>query len=71
MTMPIEQITVKCPQCNNTYETHYRGSINLQLDNFDSDYIEEMSTGTCPECGQKIALDSLVVQADGVWEFNG
>ncbi len=69
MTMPIEQMTVECPECKHTYETNYRGSMNLRLDNFNPEYIDEMSTGTCPVCGHKVALGCLVVREDGAWEF--
>jgi len=43
--------------------------MNLQMDDFDDEYIEEMSTGTCPACGHKVQLDVLVVRPDGVWEI--
>lgn len=69
MTSPPERITVKCPRCGTSYETCYRASMNLQMDDFDDEYIEEMSTGTCPACGHKVQLDVLVVRPDGVWEI--
>ena len=70
MTSPVEEITINCPGCGTSYQTHYRASMNLGLDDFNDDYIEDMSTGTCPECGHKVSLGSLVVRADGVWEIN-
>ncbi len=67
MTMPPENITVVCPKCGKTYEDWYRASMNLQIDDFDEDYIEEASTATCPHCGYKVHLDVLVVADDGSW----
>ncbi len=67
MTMPPENITVVCPKCGKTYEDWYRASMNLQIDDFDEDYIEEASTATCPHCGYKVHLDVLVVTDDGQW----
>jgi DNA-directed RNA polymerase subunit RPC12/RpoP len=67
MTMPPENITVVCPKCGKTYEDWYRASMNLQIDDFDEDYIEEASSATCPHCGYKVHLDVLVVTDDGQW----
>jgi len=69
MTMPPEQIEVKCPRCGRTYKTWYRPSMNLGLDNFSPAYVKRMSTATCPHCRHKVSLDVLVVREDGVWEF--
>ena len=68
MTSPITTIQVRCPKCAHTYSTQYRASMNLQLDDFDEEYIERMSTATCPQCGHKIRLSALVVQPDGAFE---
>jgi len=44
--------------------------MNLSLDDFDDDYIEQMSTTTCPECGVKHSIGSLVVrEVDNTWVF--
>ena len=69
MTSPPEEITVECPKCGHHYEDWIRGSVNLDLDPFDSDYLESCSTATCPKCQHKVNLDVLVVE-DGVftWE---
>ena len=70
MTMPPEQITVTCPKCGRLYDTWWRPSMNLALDRFSEQYIEEMSTAICPDCRWKVPLDVLVVRPDGVWEFD-
>lgn len=67
--MPPEEITIRCPKCGLSYQSWYRPSMNLQLDNFDDDYIKEMSTATCPECRHTVALGVLIVRRDGVWEL--
>ncbi len=64
MTMPVEEITVTCPDCGHVYKDWYRGSINLALDDFDADYLEQASTTTCPECGVKHDLGTLFVRRD-------
>ena len=70
MTTPIEQITVECSGCGHRYEDYHRRSMNLSLDDFDDDYIEQMSTTTCPECGVKRSIGSLVVrEVDNTWVF--
>ena len=69
MTMPPRQIDVVCPKCERPYQSWYRPSMNLRLDNFSPEYVDRMSTATCPECGHKVPLSVLVVRADGVWEI--
>jgi len=44
--------------------------MNLSLDDFDDDNIEQMSTTAYPECGVKRAIGSLVVrEVDNMWGF--
>lgn len=69
MTMPPEPITVVCPLCGHEYEDWWRPSINLSLDHFDDKYLEECSSATCPRCGLRVELDTLVVKRDGVFSF--
>ena len=69
MTMPPEIIHVKCPKCEHVYEDWYRGSINLTMDHFDEEYIEEATTAKCPNCGLKVSLGAVIVREDGVWEI--
>ena len=68
MTSPIEEITVQCPKCGHLYQDWTRASVNLDLDDFDEEYLEQCSTATCPECHYKIDLDVLIVE-DGVFKF--
>ena len=70
MTTPPRQINVECSDCGHTYKDWYRPSINLALDDFDDDYLEQASTTTCPECGVKHEIASLVVRdIDNTWGF--
>ena len=62
MTTPIEQITVGCSGCGHRYEDYHRRSMNLSLDDFDDDYLEQMPTTTCPECAGQRSIGSLVVR---------
>ena len=68
MTSPIEDITVQCPKCGNLYEGWYRGSVNLDLDPFDDEHLDQCSSATCPECQHKVTLDVLVVEG-GVFKM--
>ena len=70
MTTPVEKINVECSNCGHTYEDYHRRSMNLAIDDFDDDYLEQMSTTTCPECGVKRSIGSLVVrEVDNTWVF--
>ena len=69
MTGPVEEVTVECPKCGHSYSTFYQGSMNLELDDFDQEYLRDMSTGTCPDCGGVVELGSLVVESDGTWRW--
>ena len=67
MTSSVEEITVTCPDCGHVYKDWYRGSINLALDDFDADYLEQASTTTCPMCpmcGVKHDLGTLFARRD-------
>jgi len=68
MTSPPEEITVECPKCGRFYKDWYRASVNLDLDDFDEEYLESCSTATCLHCKHKVSLDVLVVE-DGVFKF--
>ena len=59
MTSPPRDIHVTCSDCGHAYLDWYRPSINLSLDNFVDDYLEEASTTTCPECDVKYDLGTL------------
>jgi len=69
MTSPPQQIEVRCPACHHVYETWWRPSINLALDHFDEKYLEEATIKTCPACGHKVSLTTLIVDENGVWHF--
>ena len=67
MTSPPQQITIDCPSCRKSFETWWRPSINLTLGDMDEDYVKEATIKTCPQCGEKIRLDTLIVGKDGTW----
>ena len=70
MTSPPEKIVVQCPKCGKDYEDWWRPSINLQLDDFDEDYLRAASTSTCPTCQYTVKLGGLIVGKDGVWRID-
>jgi|GEM_PF-2696290 len=62
MTSPFELIRVECPNCHTTFEDCYRPSINLSLgEDWTEEEIDEAMTVSCPKCGQRHDIDSLVV----------
>lgn len=67
VTSRVEQIVVICPECGHRYEDWYRPSINLQLDDFDEEYLQEATSATCPQCGTRVDLPTLIVDKEGVW----
>ena len=69
MTSPIENITVRCPGCGREYQDWYRASVNLTLDDFDDEYLDECSSAVCPFCRFKVYFDTLVVDEQGVFHF--
>lgn len=68
MTSPVEEIQVECPRCRTVFKDWWRPSVNLDLDDFDDDYLRQATTAKCPSCGHVVAFDSLVVKG-GVWRF--
>lgn len=62
MTSPPEEIEVLCPQCKRRYRDWYRPSVNLDLDDFDSEYLDRCSSAVCPHCGFKVYFDTLQVR---------
>ena len=62
MTSPPEEITVERPKCGHRYQDWFRGSVNLDRDDFDKEYLDQCSSATCPECQHKVSLNVLVVE---------
>ena len=50
------------------YDDWYRASLNLDVEEFDYEYMRDASTATCPRCGHTVELDSLVIE-HGVWRL--
>ncbi len=62
MTSAPERILVACPKCSFQFETWFRASMNLDLDDFPDSYIRRMSTAKCPLCKTRFDLGGLVVE---------
>jgi ribosomal protein S27AE len=62
----VEEIRVECPRCATVFDDWTRGSINLDLDDFDDDYLRRASTATCPSCGHVVKRATLVVTGN-IW----
>jgi DNA-directed RNA polymerase subunit RPC12/RpoP len=69
MTSPPRPVKIKCPQCGKKYKAIYWPSINLTLEDWTAEELEEATTSTCPHCKFKVRHDVLVVKKGGVWEF--
>jgi predicted RNA-binding Zn-ribbon protein involved in translation (DUF1610 family) len=69
VTSPPKQVLVKCPNCGECYWDWYRASLNLDLDDFDAEYIDSASSAVCPQCGTKVYFDTLIVE-DGEYHLN-
>ena len=41
--------------------------MNLELDSFDDESLEDASSATCPVCGLKVRIDDLVTEVSGTW----
>ena len=41
MISPPEEITVRCPKCGHLYKDWTRASVNLDLDDFDEEYLAD------------------------------
>jgi hypothetical protein len=68
VTSPPETIAIECPPCGREYEDWWRPSLNLDLENFDDEYLGQASSATCTGCGHRVELGSLVVEG-GVWHW--
>ena len=62
MTSPPERVTVICPQCGHTYEDWWRPSVNLDLDDFDDEYLDACMSAVCPECKHKVYFGNMIVK---------
>jgi hypothetical protein len=58
MSSPIETIYVRC-SCGTEYLDEWRPSMNLSIDDFDRQYIEKMSSTTCPNCHRYTRFGTL------------
>ena len=68
MTSPARSIVVECPKCGASYQDWHRASMNLDLDDFDEDYLRDATTATCPNCSHVVQLNALIVEGD-VWRL--
>lgn len=62
MTSPPEEVKIQCPKCKRIFYFWTRPSINLDLDNFDPEYIKQVTIATCPQCKTTIELNNLIIK---------
>ena len=62
MTSPPAPVQVNCPKCAHTYKDWYRPSVNLDLDSFDEEYLDQCSSAVCPNCKHKVRFENLTVK---------
>jgi len=68
MTTPPEQVTVQCPSCGVQFQAWHRATMEQDLAGFDSGYVEDVSSPTCPACGTTTPIDTLRID-DGIFHF--
>lgn len=61
MSSPPELILVFCP-CGALYTDSWRPSLNLSLEDFSDEYVEEVSSTTCPSCKLKTPMGTLLAR---------
>jgi len=71
MTSPVERITIVCPECGCTFDDWWRASVNLLLDDFDEEYLDECRSAACPSCGFSVCFDVLVVDREWIVTLRG
>lgn len=59
MISPIENVKVLCPKCDQHDEDWWRPSVNLDLDDFDDEYLEQCSSAVCPHCRHEVHFQNL------------
>jgi Zn ribbon nucleic-acid-binding protein len=69
MSSPPREVDVVCPKCGHQYQDWSR-SVNLDLDDFDEEYLDKCSSAVCPQCQHKVYFDTLVVK-NGIFHFGG
>jgi hypothetical protein len=62
MTSPVEWIGIQCPNCKNLYTDWRRPSVNLDLDDFTEEYLDECASAACPQCHFKGYFDLLTIE---------
>jgi hypothetical protein len=53
------------------YVDWFRPSINLDLDDFDEEYVDAASSAVCPNCSHKVYFENLVVINDVFYVSDG
>lgn len=61
-TSPEQEVRVRCPKCDIHFTDWWRPAINLDLDDFEEEYLERATTADCPRCHARIQLDAVVVK---------
>lgn len=56
MTSPPVMAVIRCPVCFASFETYYRPSINLTIEGWTDEQIEEEAARTCPVCATIVDL---------------
>ena len=67
MTSPIDDILILAPAAATSIKDWYRASMNLGMDDFDDEYLDDASSAKCPDCGHKVVIDTLIVDHEGIY----
>jgi DNA-directed RNA polymerase subunit RPC12/RpoP len=61
MTRQPELVEAVCARCGTVYTTFYRPRLELELEPWTEEKIEQAATAACPECGSQDSLETLIV----------
>jgi endogenous inhibitor of DNA gyrase (YacG/DUF329 family) len=63
MSSPIVEINVECPSCGLIYQDWDRASVTPEMA-ADAEYMQRVTTATCPSCGHVVRIDDLRQDGD-------
>lgn len=63
MTSPIVEIEVRCPSCDEVFNTWHRASVNLSLgEEWSSQDLDAVLYVGCPKCSARYEKGSLILR---------
>ena len=60
-------LRIRCPHCGDVYEELEREMQHPEAEDDEEPYTQEGRLAECPSCEGTVAVDLLVLDADGIW----